>query len=110
MKRRPTLVALTAFVLGGGCSSSSSPTSTSNYTPPTLNPGESCDETTSPTVVVTFDPPQLVLAPGQSRPVRVIVDPDLCAPLTGTFAVGDSTLVSAPSSNLFDLRHPTFDF
>jgi len=108
--KRPKRITLAALVLAWGCSSSTTSPTAQPYTPPSLMPGESCDETTAPTVVVHFDPPSLVLAPGESRPVRVIVDPDLCAPLTGTFGVGDSTLVTAPSSYLFDLRHPTYDF
>ena len=93
-----------------GCSGASRDPTTQAYQPPSLMPGESCDPTTAPTVAVHFDPPSLVLAPGESRPVRVIVDPDLCAPLAGTFAVGDPSLVTTPSSYLFDLRHPTYDF
>ena len=108
--KHPKRLTLAALVLAWGCSSSPTGPTSQPYTPPSLMPGEACDETTAPTVVVHFDPPSLVLAPGESRPVRVIVDPDLCAPLTGTFAVGDSTLVTAPSSYLFDLRHPTYDF
>ena len=106
---RMNRIALSALVLGMGCSSSSGPSSTAS-TAPTLLPGEACDPSTAPNVVVHFDPPSLVLAPGQARPVKVIVDPDLCLPLTSTFATKDSGLVSAPTSFTFDLRHPTYEF
>jgi hypothetical protein len=40
----------------------------------------------------------------------LIVDPDLCAPVTATFAMGDATVAKAPDSAPLDLRHPSFDF
>lgn len=99
-----------AWVLAGGCGSSSF-TSTPASTGPTLLPGESCDPSVAPTVVVHFDPPSIVVAPGELRPVRVIVDPDLCAPLTARVQVGNPAIVTAPTSLDFDLRNPaqTFD-
>src|SRR5512146_825697 len=45
---------------------------------PTLDPGELCDDTSSP-AGLTFDPPSVVLAPGASRPVRLVVEPDACS-------------------------------
>jgi len=110
MKRTTRLgwAALALFV-GRGCTSSPAP-GTPASTTTTLYPGEVCDPTTAPTVLVHFDPLSVVLAPGQSRPVRLIVDPDLCAPLTATFDVADTTVATTPDSAALDLRHPTFDF
>jgi hypothetical protein len=107
----PVALAL-AFVAGGGCSSTSPHIAlpdSADAGPPLL-PGEVCDPSTAPTVVVHFDPPNVVLAPGQSRPVRLIVDPDLCSPVTATFAMDDATVAGAPASAPLDLRHPSFDF
>jgi hypothetical protein len=110
MKRTTRLdLGVLALVVGQGCSSSSGPT-TQPTTTTSLLPGEVCDPTTAPTVVVHFDPPRLVLAPGQSRPVRLVVDPDLCTGVTASFAMGDATVAQAPASTQLDLRHPTFDF
>src|SRR6185312_12672096 len=110
--RRFAELALGCLVVVVGCSSSSgsSPAGADAGPAPVPGPGETCDPTEAPQVVVHFDPPQLVLAPGQSRPVRVVVDPDMCAPVTGTFTMKDASIASAPSSAPFDLRHPTFDF
>src|SRR5277367_4854320 len=109
--KRTTRLGWAALVLVAGRGCTSSPQAqVAAATTTTLNPGEVCDPTTAPTVLVHFDPPNLVLAPGQQRPARLIVDPDLCAPVTATFAVGDSTVASAPTSAALDLRHPTNDF
>ena len=110
MKRttRLGLAALALFV-GWGCTSSPAPSTPASSTT-TLLPGEVCDPTTAPTVLVHFDPLSVVLAPGQSRPVRLVVDPDLCSPVTATFAVADTTVATTPDSAGLDLRHPTFDF
>jgi hypothetical protein len=74
-----------------------------------LLPGEVCDSSATSTLAVRFDPPSLVVAPGLARPVKAIVDPDLCAPVTASFAVQDASIVTAPSEGVFDLRHPTYD-
>jgi hypothetical protein len=110
MKRtsRLGLVALVLCVVGG-CSSST-PSGPGSPTGPALNPGEVCDPTTSPTVLVHFDPLNVVVAPGQARPARLVVDPDLCSPVTASFSVGDATIASTPASAPLDLRHPTYDF
>lgn len=95
-------------VVAQGCTSSAPPaTPPAGATP--LNPGEVCDPTTARTVLVHFDPTSVVVAPGAARPVRLVVDPDLCTPVTASFAMG-ATVATAPSSAPLDLRHPTFDF
>ena len=110
MKRTTRLGwAALALLMGWGCTSSPQ-ASTAADTNTTLNPGEVCDPSTAPTVVVHFDPPTLVLGPGQQRPAKLIVDPDLCAPVTASFAMGDSSVANAPASAPLDLRHPTSDF
>ncbi len=88
---RTTRLGLGALVLFWGCSSPS-PQSTALDAGPSPLPGQTCDPTTAPTVVVHFDPLSLVLAPGESRPVTVIVDPDMCAPVTGTFTIANASL------------------
>ncbi|HTQ43664.1 MAG TPA: hypothetical protein VMI75_12965 [Polyangiaceae bacterium] len=108
--RRFAELALGCLVVVVGCSSSSGSSPAGPDAGPVPGPGETCDPTTAPSVLVHFDPPQVVLAPGESRPVRVIIDPDMCAPVTGTFTMKDGSIASAPSSAPFDLRHPSFDF
>jgi hypothetical protein len=98
-----------ALVVAWGCTSSPAP-SAQSPTATTLLPGEVCDPTTAPTVLVHFDPMSVVVAPGQTRPVRLVVDPDLCVPVTAAFSLSDSTIASVPDSAGLDLRHPTFDF
>ncbi len=76
-------------------------------------PGEqTCDPAANNQVgyKLTFDPPNVVVAPGQSRPVRLILDPDVCTPTTVTFTSSDATLVPAPPTASVDLRHATYDF
>jgi len=72
-----------------------------------LYPGEYCP---GGTPTIRFDPPQVVVAAGKTRPVRAIVEPDLCAPVTLSFGSSNATLVPAPKSGELDLRHPTYDF
>jgi hypothetical protein len=58
-----------------------------------------------------FDPPSVVVATGHSRPVRAIVDPDICAPTPATLTFGDASIATTQTPiTTFDLRHATFDF
>jgi len=74
---------------------------------PPLNLGEYCS---GGTPTIRFDPPLVVVTAGKTRPVRVIVEPDLCAPVTMSFASSNATLVPVPPSAPMDIRHPTYDF
>lgn len=107
---RPTRLGLVllAGLAAPGCSSSP-PASTPPPSSP-LQPGEVCDPSLAGPVHIRFDPPLVVVAQGQVRPVRLIVDPDMCVPTTASMAVSDPTIAGAPSSAPLDLRHPTFDF
>ncbi len=71
--------------------------------------GELCEEENSTPLRLRFDPPKLVLAPGKERPVRLIVDPDLCSPFEVTYRT-TSPAAAPPGSAKIDLRHPTHDF
>ncbi|HEY1696793.1 MAG TPA: hypothetical protein VGG39_31750 [Polyangiaceae bacterium] len=110
MKRTTRLGWAVLALLGArGCTSSpkaAGPTTT--MTP--LNAGEVCDPSTSPTVLVHFDPLEIVVAAGQQRPARLVVDPDLCSPVTAQFSLSDGTIATVPESADLDLRHPTADF
>lgn len=77
---------------------------------PPLEPGEVCDESNSSPLKLRFDPPSLVLAPGQSRPVRLIIEPDACLTAKATFKSDNSAIVAPPRDGVFDLRHATYDF
>jgi hypothetical protein len=84
--------------------------SQSTPTPSPLAPGEVCDVDNRPELHLTFDPPSVVVAPGQERPVRLIVEPDLCVPASATFTSLDAAIATAPATANLDLRHPTYDF
>jgi len=74
-------------------------------------PGEqTCDPAAVQAYKLTFDPPAIVVAPGESRPVRLILDPDVCIPSTVTFASSDESIVKSPPMAQVDLRHATYDF
>ncbi len=91
----------------------SSTTTTAPPAPPgpaPLQPGEVCDPTNTADLVLRFDPPSVVIAAGRSRPVRAIVDPDICQATQATLAVGDGGIADAPTTATFDLRSATFDF
>ena len=103
---------LACFTLG--CSQSS-PSGPPPFPGPTLAAGEICDATNTSNLNLTFDPPSLVLATtatasGHIRPVRVTFEPDLCSPTALVLSMGDSSVASAPTGAILDLRHPTFDF
>lgn len=74
-----------------------------------LPKGEICEPDNSAALRIRFDPPTLVVSPGASRPVRVVVDPDLCEPHAVSL-VAASSAVSATSEVKVDLRHPSATF
>ena len=79
-----------------------------------LQPGELCDTAGLTPLGITFDPPNVIVAPGQTRPVRVIVNPDVCTTVAGTFAIttndAGAPVATGPTTAQFDLRHATYDF
>src|SRR5450432_1432356 len=75
-----------------------------------LAPGEECDPGNTAAVVVHFDPPSIVVAPGQTRPVRMLVDPDICSTTAATFTTDNVNVAAAPANPTLDLRHATYDF
>jgi hypothetical protein len=106
---RPTRLGLVLLALAArGCSAP--PTASTPPPSAPLQPGEVCDPSLAGPVHIRFDPPIVVVAQGQVRPVRLIVDPDMCVPTTATMTVSDPAIAQAPSSAPLDLRHPTFDF
>ncbi len=77
---------------------------------PFTRPGEVCSPDNSSPLVLNFDPPSIVVSPGQSRPVTITVEPDLCAPLTLGLQMGNSSVATAPAQGPVDLRHASFTF
>ena len=73
-------------------------------------PGEICDRDNRPELKLSFDPPNVVVAPGQTRNVRLTVEPDLCDPTTARITTGNAAVAAAPAAPSFDLRHATYDF
>lgn len=75
-----------------------------------LLPGELCDRENRPELRLSFDPPTVVVAPGEVRPVRLTVEPDLCEPNSATIVSANAAIAEAPPDARFDLRHATYDF
>lgn len=101
------LASIAATSCGGGELTGANP---SDGGEPTILPGELCDPTNTAAVVIRFDPPNVVVAPGQSRPVRMLVDPDVCQTTPALFSTDNAGVVAAPASATLDLRHATYDF
>ncbi|MDB4941745.1 MAG: uncharacterized protein JWP97_1279 [Labilithrix sp.] len=75
-----------------------------------LRPGEICDASNPTQLRLSFDPPVVVVAPGAVRPVRLTVEPDVCAPAVAAFASDSASIAAAPAPASLDLRHATYDF
>jgi hypothetical protein len=103
---RASLLCVFAAALSCGDSSTSGPVTPSA----TLLPGEVCDKDNRPTLALTFDPPSIVVAPGRTRPVHFVVEPDMCEPNRATFVAVDPNVVAGPKDAEFDLRHASYDF
>jgi hypothetical protein len=109
MKRAGRLgLVVIAGLAARGCSSSPPPTPVQ---PAVLQPGEYCDSsTTANDLVLRFDPPTLVVALGGWRPARLLAAPDLCEPLTATFAIGDSSVAQGPTTAALDYHNASWGF
>lgn len=106
---RRVVLASIVLACGAACSDTEAD-GPSPTTSPTLQPGELCDPENRPQLVLTFDPPSVVVAPGETRPVRLTVEPDVCQPNTATFTSDNAGITAAPLTAQFDLRHATYDF
>ena len=105
-----TLLAVGA--LAGGASGCGDASVTPEEVPPESNkpgPGETCSPPESEYVRARFEPAFLVLAPGQQRTVRLVVDPDLCKPTTVTFETTDASVSTAPADGTLQYAVPTLD-
>ncbi|MBX3186120.1 MAG: hypothetical protein KF819_03855 [Labilithrix sp.] len=101
--------ALLPFVLVASCKDTELPAPPTE-TAPVLLPGEVCDKDNPQPLRLTFDPPSVVVAPGESRPVRLTIEPDACEPNSATFVSAYPQIAAAPETAKFDLRHATYDF
>ncbi len=97
-------------MLAFGAACSGTPDDTSPGVEPLIKPGEVCDLENRQPLVLTFDPPTVVVAPGETRPVRLTVEPDTCVPSTATFVTDNKGVAEAPIDAHFDLRHATYEF
>jgi hypothetical protein len=77
---------------------------------PKLGPGEVCFAPQPGQVRARFEPRFLVLAPGQKRSARLVVDPDVCDPLTVTFVSSDPAVSDVSGQAAVDYGHPTIGF
>lgn len=92
------VLAASAAVLVASCSDSEeSGTGTTKPQYPKPEPGEICEWPPNPSFVkIQFQPPTTVLAPGQTRELDVIVNPDVCVPTKLTFESSDASILEAP--------------
>lgn len=105
--KRAFLAASAALALTSCGSDSTAPP---GQTTPQPDPGEVCDPQNTATLVVHFDPPSIVLAPGESRPVKMLVDPDVCTATPAIFTTDNAAVAAAPANGNLDLRHATYEF
>lgn len=61
-----------------------------------------CDPQNDAPLALSFDPPVVFVAPGHARPARVLVDPDVCAPMKLSFSVDGDPVVDAPPEAVLD--------
>lgn len=74
---------------------------------PVPGPGEQCLQPPDPALVgATFQPSRVVLAPGQTRSVDLVVVPDICVPTDAHFSTADASIADAPADARFDLLTP----
>jgi hypothetical protein len=86
-------------------------TSTPVTPPPGPLPGEqACDPESITAYLLSFDPPIAVVAPGNPRPVSLLVNPDVCNASSVTFTSDHPEIVAAPLTAQVDLRHASYDF
>lgn len=109
---RVIVAVASAFVVqaltAAGCSPADSSSGTGGA-PPTIPRGEVCLPPAPSFVNVHFEPNFVVLAPGQKRTVRVVVDPDFCDPQTVTFATSAPSVMAAPSDQSVRYGQPSFE-
>ncbi|HHH10960.1 MAG TPA: hypothetical protein ENK23_02660, partial [Sorangium sp.] len=74
-----------------------------------LGPGEICSTPNPMSVRAYFQPAQLVLAPGQRRTARLVVDPDFCVPTPVSFTSSTEAVAAPPPSGQIDYAAPTID-
>jgi pimeloyl-ACP methyl ester carboxylesterase len=104
------LVAVAPLAIFAAASCSDDPVAPATEPTSLLEPGEICDSDNRPDLKLTFDPPAVVVAAGQVRPVRLIIEPDACDPTKATFESANVGIAEAPAAASFDLRHATYDF
>ncbi len=97
-----------AFVAMAACSDD--PAATAPGSSVALDPGEICDSDNRPELRLSIDPPNVVVAPGETRPVRLTIEPDACSPAIAKFATTNLGVADVPADAHFDLRHATYDF
>ncbi|MDB4935187.1 MAG: uncharacterized protein JWP87_2159 [Labilithrix sp.] len=100
----PVLVILFA------ASCTDSPLAASPLATPKTLPGEICVVDNGQALRLTFDPPSVVVAAGEQRSVRLIVEPDICEPTTAAFTSDLAAIAEPPPDPKLDLRHATYDF
>ena len=100
---------LPVAALGASCASVSIDDPPPETTPVERGPGpgEACEPVAVEQVKPRFEPNRLILAPGQRRTAKVVVDPDFCDPETITFTSSDETVHEAPADAVIDYGLPT---
>ncbi|MCA9621592.1 MAG: hypothetical protein KC731_21365, partial [Myxococcales bacterium] len=73
---------------------------------PVVGPGEVCFVPDAERVKVRFEPAFLVLAPGQTKKVRVVVDPDLCGETPITITGSNPEVAATPTAGTLNYGRP----
>jgi len=76
---------------------------------PDVGPGEVCYRPEPNVINVRLEPQFLALAPGQTKAVRVVVNPDFCEETPVTFTSDDAEWLAAPDDSSVDYASPTVD-
>jgi hypothetical protein len=69
---------------------------------PSIPEGELCYPPEASSVRLRFQPARLVMAPGATREVRLIVEPDVCSPTELSFTSEDESVASPPAPHFID--------
>ena len=101
----------------GGLAAAAGVPSCSTETSPVVSPtptsaipaGEICTPPLAADVAVRAEPSMLVVPPGATRTLHLVVDPDVCQPLAVRFASSDGAVVATPGDASIDYAQPTVD-
>jgi hypothetical protein len=96
------------YLLAAGCETTPLPEEV-DPNKAVLGPGEICFEPEPQQLRLRVQPSVVVMAVGQSRKARIVVDPDLCIPRALSLSSSNETVVATPSQATVSYGKPTVD-